>query len=395
MNINKLKSHIYCFLTKLLKIDIIHLKTPGNSKKYVLLSYITHPFRIPTTSPRFSQHSNLWECKEIANIWLKYGYNVDVIDYNNNRFIPNHPYDIFIDIHSNMERLSPYLHKSKKILHITGAHWEFQNNAEIKRIEGVKNRKGVILMPVRQVLPSTGIEHADCGTILGNKFTQDTFEYAKKPLFPIPLSTIVQYPFYDKDYDKIRNNYLWLGSSGMVHKGLDLVLEAFSQLPEYNLIICGPVNKEKDFEKAYYDELYNLPNVKVVGFIDITSSKFVEIITNTIGLIYPSCSEGQAGSVITCMHAGLIPIISYESGVNTGDFGYTLSENTIEVIIKTIITLSQKSTDELQKMSFNSWSYARENHTRESFSKKYEEFVNWLITMSDHNIISEKYKKNL
>ena len=35
----------------------------------------------------------------------------------------------------------------------------------------------------------------------------------------------------------------------MVHKGLDLVLEAFAGMPEYHLTVCGPVAKEKDFER--------------------------------------------------------------------------------------------------------------------------------------------------
>jgi hypothetical protein len=101
----------------------------------------------------------------------------------------------------------------------------------------------------------------------------------------------------------------------------------------------------------------------------------LDTIQNTVGLIYPSCSEGQAGSVISCMHAGLIPIISYESGVDTGDFGCTLSENTVDAIIEAVISLSLKSTEELKIMSYKSWSYAREYHTQEMFSKDYKAFV--------------------
>ena len=37
----------------------------------------------------------------------------------------------------------------------------------------------------------------------------------------------------------------------MVHKGLDLVLEAFVAMPEYHLTVCGKVSSEKDFEDAY------------------------------------------------------------------------------------------------------------------------------------------------
>ena len=159
-----------------------------------------------------------------------------------------------------------------------------------------------------------GIEYADCATILGNSFTCGTFAYSKKPLFPIHLSTNIQYPFFEnKEFGKIRKNFLWLGGGGMVHKGLDLVLETFAKMPDYQLTICGSVDHEPDFEEAYHRELYKTPNINNAGWVDITSNKFLEIIRKNVGFIYPSCSEGQAGSVITCLHAGLIPVISYES----------------------------------------------------------------------------------
>jgi hypothetical protein len=32
-----------------------------------------------------------------------------------------------------------------------------------------------------------------------------------------------------------------------------LVLNIFAEMPEYNLTVCGPIQKEKDFEKVYYN----------------------------------------------------------------------------------------------------------------------------------------------
>ncbi|MDO9523366.1 MAG: glycosyltransferase [Methanocorpusculum sp.] len=383
MSITELIQYARFIISKILHPNIIHLNNQNNSKKFVLLSYITNPFRMSPNNSRFNHHSNKWECRKMANIWLKHGYNVDVIDWNNTHFIPKRNYAIFIDIHANMERLTPFLKNSKKILHITGAHWKFQNTAETKRLSDLKSRRGFSLKPRRQVTPCNGIEYADCATILGNKFTQDTYAFSKKVLYPIHLSTSLLFPHYEKDFTKINKNYLWLGSTGMVHKGLDLVLEAFSQLPDYNLIVCGPVDMEKDFENAYFKELYQSSNIKTLGFVSLDSKDFLDTIQNTVGLIYPSCSEGQAGSVISCMHAGLIPIISYESGVDTGDFGCTLSENTIDAIIEAVISLSQKPTEELRIMSYKSWSYAREYHTREMFSKDYEDFVEKILNKTE------------
>ncbi len=43
---------------------------------------------------------------------------------------------------------------------------------------------------------------------------------------------------------------MWFGSGGMIHKGLDLVLEVFARMQEYHLHICGPVHHEEDFCKS-------------------------------------------------------------------------------------------------------------------------------------------------
>jgi glycosyltransferase involved in cell wall biosynthesis len=364
-------------VNQLIRRDMIRLKPVNPGDKNLLLSYITSPFRMNSDNSAFHNHTNMWECLQIAKIWANNGYTVDVIDWDNNVFIPKKNYQVFIDIHSNMERIAPLLDKDcKKILHITGAHWKFQNEAEMKRLSELKQRKNSLLLPRRQVPPSLGIEYADCATILGNTFTQNTFAYAGKPLFQIPLSTTVTFPFIKRDFQKIRNNFVWLGSSGMVHKGLDLVLDAFSQLQDYHLSVCGPVHQEKDFEELYYKELYQSANITTHGFIDIRSSQFLEIIKNACGLIYPSCSEGQAGSVVTCLHAGLIPVISPQSGVDINDFGILLKECSIEDIIGSIQNLSHQPEEDLRKMSKDAWIFARTFHTRERFAECYEKFVN-------------------
>lgn len=92
-------------------------------------------------------------------------------------------------------------------------------------------------------------------------------------------------------------------------------------------------------------------------------------------MIYPSCSEGGGGSVITCLHAGLIPVISYESSVDISGFGIVLAESTINEIITSVKQISGLSDTNLKINSKKSWEYARNNHMREHFIKDYEKFV--------------------
>jgi glycosyltransferase involved in cell wall biosynthesis len=220
------------------------------------------------------------------------------------------------------------------------------------------------------------IEHADCATILGNEFTVSTFSYAGKPIYRVPMPTPVLHPWpKEKNFDACRKHFLWFGSFYLVRKGLDLVLDAFAEMPEYHLTVCGPINEQRDFERAYYKELYQSPNIDTIGWVDINSPKFIEIMNHCIGLIFPSCCEGQAGGVVACLHGGLIPIISYESGVDVHDFGLILKTCSIDEIRNAIQMVSSLPAQELQRMARNAWQYARKNHTRERFAEEYRKTV--------------------
>lgn len=361
----------------------ISLEPSVKNKGSVLLSYVSQPFRMSEEQLLSHFHTNYWECRQIARTFLERGYAVDVIEYKNQYFRPRRSYAYCIDIHQNLERLSPLLPPDcVKILHITGAHWLFQNQAEYARLLALQKRRGVALVPRRIAPAISGIEHADRATVLGNQFTMGTFRYAEKPLYRIPLSTTAQYPWpKEKSFETSRSNFLWFGSQGMVHKGLDLVLEAFAGMPECHLTVCGPVRKERDFERVYSRELYQTPNIRTVGWVDVAGPAFRQILDTCVGLVYPSCSEGCSGSVVTCMHAGLIPLISYESGVDVNDFGIIFRQSSIENIRQSVRAISQLSSAELRQRSRAAWEFARTFYTRERFTEEYRKFVDDIVSL--------------
>ncbi len=354
----------------------IRLKTASAKKGDALVSYITSPF----LGADDGRHTNIWECRQIVSILLDMGYDVDIIDWDNHSFIPTKDYRVYLDIFDNLERLAPYLNKAVKIFHITGAHWQFMNHAEYSRLLDLKKRRGVALKPNRSVKPGLNIEYADYCSCLGNQFTIDTYAYAGKQISRIPISTTHTYSSPEhKDFSSVKNNFIWLGGSGMVHKGLDLVLEAFAGLPEHRLTVIGPVEKEADFMRTYKRELHETPNISLAGWLDLGSAEFERMRDTSVGIIYPSCSEGGGGSVITAMHAGLIPIVSRESSVDTHDFGMTLRDCSVEEIRKTIVELSSSSTETLKERAMASWEHANTVHTRESFTEAYRTFLREIV----------------
>jgi glycosyltransferase involved in cell wall biosynthesis len=168
----------------------------------------------------------------------------------------------------------------------------------------------------------------------------------------------------------------------MVHKGLDLALEAFAGMPAYHLTVCGPVQREKDFEQAFYKELYETPNIHTIGWVDTATPTFAEITSKCVGLVYPSCSEGQSGAVVECLHAGLVPIVSYESGVDVHDFGVTLKTCSIEEIRDEVQRIAKLPPQEIKRMACAAWKFARANHTRERFAEAYQKVIDQITTPS-------------
>lgn len=360
----------------------VSLKRGNGCQGNALLSYIIDPFLLKNGEPVSSTHTHYWESLQIARTLLNLGYHVDVIHYSNKTFIPRKKYSVFIGARTNFQRITQLLNKDcVKIVHLDTAHWLFNGCAEYRRCLDLQQRRGITLKSFRGVEPNWAIEYADYATILGNQFTISTYSYAQKPIYRIPISTCGVYPWSeDKDYEVCRKSFLWFGGPGLVHKGLDLVLDAFAEMPDHHLTVCGPLQKEKDFRGAFYEELYQTPNIHTIGWIDVNSSEFTEVINKCVGLIYPSCSEGGGGSVINCIHAGLIPIVSYESSVDVNDFGLVLKDCSVAEIKNSVRTLSSLSTEELKRMSRKAWEFARANHTRERFAEEYRKFVEKIIT---------------
>jgi len=378
------------FSLKLIKLEkgvddaIVHLAPERPPVGSVLIGYIIEPFLLSPDEAVSNAHTHDWESLQIARTFVEMGYAVDVISYRNETFVPEKNYSVFIAARTNFERIACRLNEGCiSIVHLDTAHWLFNNSAACSRLYELQSRRGVTLYNQKMIEENWAIEHADCATVLGNQFTIETYEYAKKPIYRVPISSTSVYPWNDeKDYQACKKRFLWLGSTGFVHKGLSLVLETFATMPDYHLTVCGPVEEEQKFKAAFYNELFETPNIETAGWVDVDSEQFIDIANNCAAVIYPSCSEGGGGSVITCMHAGLIPVVSYESSVDVEEFGILLKDSTISEVRSALEQFSALEAVELKKMSRQSWEYARNNHTRETFADSFRQVISGII--ADH-----------
>jgi len=323
-------------IRSLKKIIAKHLNKPNKPKpnssisnvfkrehdKSVLISYITAPF----TAKSFF-HTNYYEATSAAKIFDELCYTVDVINYNE-KIPPLDKYDViygFGDVFQ--EYFDSGFTQKKTIYYGTGMHVCHQNTATLKRVKDVFKKKGVWLTKSSRFVKNSWTHQTslvDAIIALGNDACAKTYrQHYDGEIFSLPA------PFYKTmDAHNILLNrhhgadksYLWFGSSGLVHKGLDLCLEYFKTRADLNLHICGIDMSEVDFINTYRIELYELPNIHVHGFVNIESESFKQILLSCSFAILPSCSEGGGASVLTAIGNGaLVPIITRETSISTGN----------------------------------------------------------------------------
>lgn len=347
----------------------------SNFEKNCLVSYITTPFENPNSK---DYHQNIWQVKEIVRIIGAYGYNVDVVDYKTNKVYLSKKYDLVFDVlacenpiyRNNLKK------DAKRIIYFTGSESEFANNAELTRILDLEKRRGVRLQPRRQAPAIVkDVENYDVAIMIGNDYNFDTYsKFNFKKRFIVPNTG---YDFGDR-FDlskKDSKNFLYFGSAGCVHKGLDLLLEVFSEKDfPANLYVCGAFKREHDFEEEYKNELYNTTNIFPVGITDIWSDDFTVLAGKCAFSILPSSSEGFAGSVVTTMSAGIINICSDRCGLDAEDV-IILKDCSKETIRNTVLEYAGKSEEWIMAESERAKKLAETKFSKSEFTRLMSEAI--------------------
>lgn len=361
---------------------VVKMPAINRKKGSVLISYITEPFTFTPKEGFPNFHTMYWECYEIARLFSERGYECDIINSTNTKFIPEKQYVACI-VADGLERLMKYLPKNcKKVFHILISHWDSYNKAEEDRLNKLRIRRCVSLLPRRKMRPSRDAELADFLEGFGNKTIFSTFDRFKKPISFIPISTVLKFDFpKNKDFENARKHFLWFGGGGAVLKGLDITLEAFSMMPNLHLHVCGPIYSQKDFTDEYKKELEETVNIHVYGRLDVAGQQFSKILNTCGAVVYPSGGEGSSGAIVQAMHAGLIPIITHETGIQE-DSDYIVLENpSPESIVNIVKEFSEWPVEKIKEKSRNIWNYARAKYTREEFSKAYANFIDNVLKL--------------
>lgn len=363
---------------------IKHEKTDTKKdREKCLLIYITDPFN--GIKPK---HTNFFEVRKLYSI-LAEKYYVDVIDYrdevNLRKMDWSHYKFIITNDGKNIFRVFKYKNKAAKVIYYaTEANFLWHNVASMAAIQDLRKRLGNEKVDEFNLLPDrvtnenykksiSSFIRVDAIWYIGNDWARTTYDvYGNIPKYRI---NVTAFSFHKLTESKIMGEnlkgYLWFGGKGMIHKGLDLCIEAFARHPELKLYVAG-------YKGAYwemYEKYLKLPNVHFVGFVDTMSKAFRNLCSMCAFSILPSCSEGSATSVLTLMNMGLIPIVSKECGINTDNKGFLVKRD-VDSIDAILAYTSNMDVNEAAILSDNSRKYVANEHSLDAYEHSVRRALN-------------------
>lgn len=319
-------------------------------KKKALLSYIIHPYyKKPFDN---ITHTNILESRAWAEVLNNKGYVVDVFDCMDTDPINNIPqYDLVCGFGFPFETASNSATRKNStfVVYGTGCHSSFSNIATISsKIDFYNRYKIWPTLGGREVSFSWPIQNriSDYYIILGNDFVSETFkkniEVGK--VFNIPSFFIEAKNNYQLKKNKnFKQNILWFGSTGALHKGLVNTLEAIRNIPNVTLHVAGLKNEER--LALNLDALFIDIKDRIVfhDFVRVDSEHFLELMSICGIVVFPSISEGGSPSVLTAVsHGAGIPIVTKACGLDFDKIGIVIEDssiNKIEESIKMIISM--------------------------------------------------------
>lgn len=369
---------------KVAKMPVVENVFDRSFKNKVLLSYITAPF----TKGLFKKHTNRLECYTAAQIFDELGYQVDVIEFKDT--IPSYMLEQYVAVYGFGKSFITAVSNPniKAIYYGTGACTKYSNPLTVQKVIDFYNTHGAWCPASARLNDSASeimLNYASMIIPLGNSFVADTYKVSgiKQNIRNVNCF------YYDackidvkaKDFSKVKRNFLWFGSVGALHKGLDIVIDVFKKRPDINLTIAGANLREEEFYN-YYKDVFDgkVSNIKYYDFVDIESDDFKKLMTDHAAVVFPSVSEGGAPAVLNVMaNGGLVPIISKSCGLDVEQYGFMFDNIRIEDVEKKIDDFLALSEDDVSALSAKVESETRQLYSYENYKNNLKEIISSIV----------------
>ncbi len=348
-------------------------------QKKAVVCYITDSFTKDWDSYNGGR-TQPFEILSIVKVLSEADYCIDVIDCNDLKILPflkDKEYDLIFGFGEVFYQLTQRHKNACSIMYMTEHHPEFADREEKKRLQYFYERhkkKGRIVRSGNfykkhyfDKLYSHIITLSEVDPFL--KDYEQVFS-----LFPTSIENI-NYEFNHKNHAATKKHFLWLGSYGAIHKGLDLLLDVFEKRDDIILHIAGLSEEDKQLLKPK-----NRANIIDHSYINIKTDTFLRVVEACTYIILPSCSEAFSTSVTTGMRHGLIPIVMRDTGFNRmGDIGIFLKDYNIPYLNDKLTELSNESSENLKLRSKKVFDFATENFLLPTFEGNFKSIMNTIL----------------
>lgn len=336
-------------------------------------------------------HTAYLENYTAAELLHELGYRVDVIDYS--LCACNLDFSVYEVIYGSgyatIESLSAAnSFGQKRFWYSPGCSGNFCRDATIRRMLDFARRSGVIAVESMRypqfpdVLP---VALCNALIVLGNDFVRRSYDgYSRMGGIYTLCPLIYDTATVDVDVKDFagRRHFLWFGSTGLVHKGLDLVIEFFRNRPELTLHIAGAHGIERSFHAYYARELGNqVPNIINHGFLKIDSPEFLKVVRTCQAAIFPSCSEGGSPALLTVVAAGgLIPIFTESCGVDFPEGAYhRIADLTPSAVGEAVDEFLRVPPEQVQLRARELQAFVRERHCYGSYRRNLKGIIQTVL----------------
>lgn len=390
-----IKKYIMVFLWERLEkyvgeyvfIQNINKDINSGSQKKVLISYLTEPFGENLNG--HIRHTNIAEATVIVKVFVELGYCIDIIHCRDNIHLAelkDNKYDVIFGFGEPFFLAAQYNPYACRILYLTESSPDYSKKNELERIRYFQKRhnKSVSLRRSGLYYNNKYFDFADVGILIGNEWTAESYriQFPEIPLFLLNPTGLKNERFSFHINKTSQKAFVWFGSDGAIHKGLDVLLDAFKDTPEAMLFVCGVAHDEKWLLRRY--QKYS--NIIDVGFVNVQTTCFLDIINKADFVIFPSASEGMSTSVLTCMRHGLIPVVTRSTGINVQGFGFYLDDYHVEYICEVIKKLINYPETQLKEMRKTVYSYTNKNFCLKTFKNKFSKICAHILENSNHNV---------
>lgn len=305
--------------------------------------------------------------------FIKKGYCIDLIDCRNENeesIIRKKKYDLVFGFGKPFNLLNQPEVDTKRIMYLTEKHPQYSKKKEKERLDYYYSRynKKVNYSRTGLFYKEEDFVNLDSIVYIGSPKDSDLIPCSipKHSIAPTGLIN-KKYKLHQRQISASKTKFLWFGSLGAIHKGLDLLIDAFKLNPNYTLYIAG-LGKIEEKNLPKYSNNKNIVNL---GYVNVNSDRFLNIINDCSYVILPSCSEAMSTGVITCMNHGLIPIITEDVGFQFPNFGYELSDYKIETIIDTVMKCANLKTSVIKDQHEKAYNYSMQHFSAEQFQKSF------------------------